>query len=307
MIRCNRRFAVGLVVASMMLLGAASAQASYYVQPFLTTAAAAALGNPSAPPPGVNNYSCKLTPAHPRPVVLVNGTFANMEDDWGALGPILANDGYCVFGTNYGGEPGAFIQSVGPVETSAKEVASFIESVRGHYGGSQVDLVGHSQGGMISEYVAKVLGLAPRIHTLVGLSPTTHGTTLGGLTLLAALFPGANEAVVKGLCAACYDQENGSHVIQTLDRGPIAQPGVSYTILETYNETVVTPVGSSFINETGVSNKYVQSSCWIDTIDHAGLPYDNTTNRLVLNALSPSSAKAPNCWISYPLWGAIQQ
>jgi hypothetical protein len=29
--------------------------------------------------------------------------------------------------------------------------------------------------------------------------------------------------------------------------------------------------------------------------------------RLVLNALAPASAQAPNCWISYPNWGAVQQ
>jgi triacylglycerol esterase/lipase EstA (alpha/beta hydrolase family) len=285
----------------------ASAQASYFVQPYLTTAAATALLNPSAAPPGVNNYACKLTSAHPRPVVLVNGTFANMEDDWGALGPILANDGYCVFSLNVGGQPGAFVQSIGPVAESANQVAAFIGHVRAFYGVSQVDLVGHSQGGMITEYVAKVLGLASSIHTIVAISPTTHGTTLDGLTALAQFLPGANEVLVKGLCAACYDQEAGSQVISTLDKGAIAQPGVSYTVLETEYEVVVTPVGSSFINEAGVSNRYLQSSCWDDTIEHAGMPYDNTTIRLVLNALSPSTAKSPNCWISYPLLGAVQQ
>ncbi|HEX4563993.1 MAG TPA: alpha/beta fold hydrolase [Solirubrobacteraceae bacterium] len=302
-----RALAVGAITCAALLSATASAAASYYIQPSLTAAAAAALLNPSQAPPGVNNYACTLSAAHPRPVVLINGTFANMEDDWGALGPILANDGYCVFSTNFGAQPGAFIQSVGPVAQSAKEVASFVESVRAHYGGTQVDLVGHSQGGLIAEYVTKSLGLAPHVHTLVGLSPSTHGTTLDGLTLLAGFFPGANEAIVGGLCAACYDQEAGSQFLAAFDNPPIAQAGVSYTILETTYEVVVTPVGSSFINESGVKNKYLQSSCWNDTIEHAGMPYDNTTNRLVLNALSPSTAKAPNCWISYPLLWAVQQ
>lgn len=303
----RRDLAVLCIAITAALSAAATAQASYFIQPYLTTAAAAALLDPSAAPPGANNYACRLTAAHPRPIVLVNGTFANMYDDSGALAPILANDGYCVFATNFGGQLGAFVQSTGPVAQSAKTVASFIESVRARYGVWQVDLLGHSQGGMIAEYVTKVLGLAPHIHNLVALSPTTHGTTLDGLTVLAQFFSGANEVIVKGLCAACYDQEVGSAVIKTLDSGPIAQHGVTYTILETEYETVVTPVGSSFIKEPGVSNAYVQSSCWNDTIDHAGLPYDNTAIRLVLNALSPSTARSPNCWISYPIFGAIQQ
>jgi triacylglycerol esterase/lipase EstA (alpha/beta hydrolase family) len=300
------RIAVAVLVALVALSAAASAQAADYIQPSLVSGIAAALFNPSQSPPGVNNYSCKLSSAHPRPVVLIDGTFGNMEDDYGALGPILANDGYCVFAVDFGNKPGELIQSIGPVATSAQEVASFIEHVRASYGGSQVDLVGHSQGGMIAEYLAKVLGMASKIHTLVGLSPTTHGTTLSGIATLAGFFPGANE-LVGSLCPGCVDQENGSAIVTKLDSGPIAQSGVTYTIIETTNEQVVTPVGSSFIKEAGVTNEYLQSSCPFDTIEHAGLTYDNTAIRLTLNALSPSTAKAPNCWIAYPLLGAVQQ
>ncbi len=57
---------------------------------------------PRTPPPGANNFSCKLTAAHPYPVVLVHGTLANMNDNWRAASPILANHGYCVFAFNYG-------------------------------------------------------------------------------------------------------------------------------------------------------------------------------------------------------------
>jgi triacylglycerol esterase/lipase EstA (alpha/beta hydrolase family) len=302
--RAIRAAVLGAVVG--VPFAGATARAAYYVQPTLAAAVYAAAWNPAAPPPGVNNYACRLGAAHPRPVVLITGTFANMADDFGALGPILANDGYCAFSLNYGGQPGQFIQSIGPVPGSALQVASLIDHVRSLYGVPQVDLVGHSQGGMLAEYVAKVLGYGPRIHTIVGLSPTTHGTTLDGLTNLARYFPGANN-YVQSLCPACFDQEAGSSVIATLDGGPIAQPGVGYTILETQYENVVTPVGSAFIGEHGVVDRYVQASCWNDAIDHAGLPYDNTTIRLTLNALSPASAQAPNCWISYPIRGAVQQ
>jgi triacylglycerol esterase/lipase EstA (alpha/beta hydrolase family) len=228
-----------------------------------------------------------------------------MEDDYGALAPILVNDGYCVFSLNYGGTPGSFIQSTGPVPTSAQQVGALISQVAGNYGGVQVDLVGHSQGGMLAEYVAKVLGYAPDIHAIVALSPTTHGTTLDGLANLAGFFPGASQ-LVAAACPACADQETGSAVIDALDSGPIAQPGVSYTIIETLDEFVVTPVGSSFIHEPGVVNEYVQSSCPFDPVDHADLSYDNTTIRLVLNALDPATAKAPNCFESFPS-PAVQQ
>jgi len=153
--------------------------------------------------------------------------------------------------------------------------------------------------------VAKVLCYYPKIHTIVALSPTTHGTTESGATTFAQTFPGFNQGL-GFFCQACVDQEAGSGVVNTVDNGPIAMPGVSYTILETTNEYVVTPVGSAFINEAGVNNVYVQSVCSADTVDHGNLSYDNTTIRLMLNALSPNTATAPDCSQTYPA-SAVQQ
>jgi pimeloyl-ACP methyl ester carboxylesterase len=273
--------------------------AGYAVAPNLVAALTIALGNPAAPPPGTNIASCKAGPQHPYPVVLVPATFANMEDDYGALAPTLANAGFCVFTLNYGGQPGAFIQSIGPIVPSARQVAAFVDSVRQATGANKVDMLGHSQGGLIAEYYAKILGRAGALHRVVALAPTTHGTSLAGLALLAQLFPGAN-GFVNGLCPACREQETGSKLVLALDNGPIAQPGVEYTIVETLNELVVTPIGSSFINEAGVRNEWVQGQCPFDPVDHADLPYDNVVLQMVLNALDPSHARSPNCLIEFP-------
>jgi pimeloyl-ACP methyl ester carboxylesterase len=232
-------------------------------------------------------------------VVLVNGTFANAEDDFGALAPTLANAGYCVYTFDYGAPSSQFVQSIGPVPQSARTLAAFVQQVLAATGAGQVDLVGHSQGGLLAEYYAKILGGAPYVHDLVGLSPTTHGTTLDGLTVLSGYYPGANQ-FLGSACQACIDQQAGSPVVTALDRGPIAQRGVTYTIIETRNETVVTPVGSSFIREPGVTNEYVQSFCPLDTVDHADLSYDQAVFRLVFNALDPATAHAPDCLHAFP-------
>ena len=108
-------------------LATAAYAASYAVAPNIGAGIALALPNPAASPPGTNLASCSST-KHPYPVVLIPGTFANMEDDYGALAPDLANAGYCVYSINYGGTPGAFLQSLGPVPASAQQVAAFITS-----------------------------------------------------------------------------------------------------------------------------------------------------------------------------------
>ncbi|MGV9838938.1 esterase/lipase family protein [Nocardia niigatensis] len=311
MARTIRRALLGTLFAATVGLsstGPAQAGTTNPIQPSLVAGIAAATADPAAAPPGVNPASCRLTSAHPHPVVLVTGTFGNMIDDFGALGPILANDGYCVYSTALNSPSTNFLQTVQGVPASAAQIAALVDSVIARYGGNtKVDLVGHSQGGLIALYVAKVLAYSAKIHAVVGLGASTHGTTLDGLGTLASLFPGASQLLSEGGCQGCADQLPTAAPVRAVDTGPIAQPGVSYTMIATRLDTVVTPASSSFIDEPGVADKWIQDSCWNDTIDHPGLSYDNTAIRLVLNALSPATAKSPNCLLAYPLAGAVQQ
>ena len=77
---------------------------------------------------------------------------------------------------------------------SAGELNAFVDKVLAATGAAEVDLVGHSQGGMMPRYYLKFLGGAAEVHTLVGLSPSNHGTTLDGLSILASFFPGATSS-----------------------------------------------------------------------------------------------------------------
>jgi triacylglycerol esterase/lipase EstA (alpha/beta hydrolase family) len=300
--RTTRLAAAACLATTAVLVGTtatATAATTYPVAPNIVVGGIEAGPNPAAPPPGADLASCHSS-AHPYPVILVDGTFANQRDDFGALAPELANAGYCVYTYAYGAPPSQYVQSVGPVPASARQLATEVSGVKAATGASQVDLVGHSQGGMLAEYYAKLLGGAPNVHDIVGLSPSTHGTTAGGLFTLASYFPGSNAFIAAAGCQACVDQESTSPVIQNLDSGPIAQSGVTYTIIETQNETVVTPVGSSFIEEPGVTNEYVQQFCPSDGVDHVDLPYDLVVTRLVENALEPATAASPNCSTEFP-------
>ena len=67
-------------------------------------------------------------------------------------------------------------------------------------------------------------------------------------------------------------------------------------MIDTYYEEIVTPVGSSFINEPAVTNEWLQSRCPLDTTDHLNLTFDQGVYGLVENALDPTHAHPVSCW-----------
>ena len=60
---------------------------------------------------------------------------------------------------------------------SGDTVAAFARQVLAQTGAAKVSFVGHSQGGSLSRYVAKDKGLLAQTDDIVGLAPSSHGTT----------------------------------------------------------------------------------------------------------------------------------
>ncbi|HEX5990843.1 MAG TPA: alpha/beta fold hydrolase [Solirubrobacterales bacterium] len=253
--------------------------------------------SPTASPPGANDWSCKPGAAHPRPVVLVHGTFADMSNSWQAISPLLKNNGYCVFALNYGdynGSGAIGVYGVDDIPTSAQELDAFVDKVRAATGAAEVDLVGHSQGGMMPRYYLKYLGGAAEVRALVGLSPSNHGTTLDGLFILSNFFPGANQ-FTGALCPACEQQRAGSAFITNLNSGGETVPGVDYTVIQTRYDQVVTPYTSAFLSGPNVKNILLQNQCILDLGDHLSMPYDHIVGADVLTALDPAHPRGFFC------------
>ena len=292
-----RKWLVGLT-AAFLLIPAASAVAATGPLPVIYNGAFGfAHASPTASPPVRNNWSCKPTAAHPRPVILVHGTFEDMADNWQALSPLLFDNGYCVFALNYGSfnGSGAFgVYATGLIEDSAAQLRSFVGRVLAATGARQVDIVGHSQGGMMPRYYMKFLGGAANVHTLVGLAPSNHGTTLDGLFTLASHFPGANASLAD--CPACTEQQAGSPFMDTLNRGGDTQPGIDYTVIESRNDEVVTPYQSAFLNPPNpptVNDITLQDQCSLDQGEHLSMGYDHIAAADVLTALDPEHPMTP--------------
>ncbi|MFI6465162.1 esterase/lipase family protein [Streptomyces sp. NPDC050528] len=250
----------------------------------------------SAPSSGWNDYSCRPSAAHPDPVVLVHGTFANATDNWLALAPYLEARGYCVFSLDYGQLPGVpLVYGLGPIDKSAEQLQVYVDKVLAATGAAKADLVGHSQGGMMPRYYLKFLGGAAKVDTFVGIAPDNHGTTLDGLTELLPYFPGA-EDVIASAAPGLADQVAGSAFLAKLNAGGDTVPGVHYTVIATKYDEVVTPYTSQFLSGSDVHNVLIQNLCSVDLSEHALLGLtDRIAFHEVANALDPAHATATTC------------
>jgi pimeloyl-ACP methyl ester carboxylesterase len=267
---------VALLVRGAALVAAPlSAQArALPVNYDFATGALAGFLFPQTPPPGADKFGCKPSSAHPDPVILVNGTFANQDDNWQAASPLLANHGYCVFTFNYGGSSASsVVQGTGDIAASAGQLASFVTRVRAATGAAKVDLVGHSQGGMMPRYYLKFLGGASYGNKLVALAPSNHGTTLDGLTALVAAFGAAGlvNGALNALCTACVEQE----------------------------------AGSAFLSGPGITNITLQNQCALDQSDHLEIAADPVALADVLNALDPAHPVRVPCLVVLPITGPV--
>ncbi|MFC7909366.1 triacylglycerol lipase [Streptomyces sp. JHA19] len=258
--------------------------------------AAQAAPTAAAPSSGWNDYSCKPSAAHPRPVVLVHGTFANSVDNWLFLAPYLTDRGYCVFSLDYGQLPGVpFFNALGPIDKSAEQLSAFVDKVLAATGAGKADLVGHSQGGMMPRYYLKFLGGAPKVNALVGIAPNNHGTTLSGLANLLPYFPGAGD-LLNAATPALAQQVAGSDFMERLNAGGDTVPGVRYTVIATKYDEVVTPYRTQFLSGSSVTNVLIQDKCALDLSEHAlvGLT-DRIAFHEVANALDPARATPTTC------------
>jgi len=302
--------AAAAVTAAAVTLAPAPARAATQLPvnyDFIAGATATALA-PDTPPPGADNWSCQPTAAHPDPVILVHGTFANMDDNWQAAAPLLADNGYCVYAFNYGGASAASpIQGTGEIAASAAQLATFVNTVLAETGAAKVDLVGHSQGGMMPRYYINSLGGAAKVNDFVALAPSNYGTTLDGLTELASLLGVSGEinGTLSEACVACVEQEQGSAFLAGLNAAPTV-PGVTYTVIESVDDEVVTPYTNAFLPAApNVTNITVQHQCALDGSDHLEIAADPVALADMLNALDPSAPVAVPCLVVLPLTGPV--
>lgn len=268
--------------------------------------------NPTVSPRGADDFSCKPSAAHPRPVVLVHGTFANRFNSFAALSPALKRAGYCVFSLNYGASRfrGIGVYGMRSIRGSAAELAAYVDRVRAATGAPQVDLVGYSQGAVVARAylrwnggaTADADGGAAPVNALVGLSGVNHGTTLLGIaTAVDAL--GLTPLAKAAFGAGPFDLVKGSALQRELAAGPETEPNVQYTMLATQTDEVSIPSSDAFLEAAPgqkVDNVLLQRGCPTDLSDHFNITYSPRAIALVLRALDPADRRRVPCGVVVP-------
>lgn len=222
----------------------------------------------------------------PDPVVIVAGTFAGQglaSIYYAPLAARLQADGRraYIFGLPNSG--------LGDARDAAAALKSFVATVRAQTGAAKVDLIGHSQGGMVSRYYIKYLGGSNEVDSLVNLAAVNYGTAVANIAKLLGL----------GSCAgviSCQQMAIGSSFLADLNAGDDTIGNVSYTNFGSVNDTVIVPYTNSYLaNDGNNANVTIQSQCWLRYVDHVGIALDGTVYSGIQDALA-HRAISLNCF-----------
>ncbi|KAF7295314.1 putative lipase class 2 protein [Mycena indigotica] len=257
-----------------------------------------------------NDFACR-SKVHPNPVFLIHALSANPGIDLNLLQDDMKKKGYCTYTSTYGAHTlMPWIGGLTSMQSSVKDLTADILSVLAKTGASKIDLVGHSEGGVMSLYAPlKSPQLASKVERIVALGPAMHGAQYFGLTNLFYKDGQFSRDIAKGVldflgCPACDDMATGGAVFKELAAASqkyngkpgsgIAPAGAKTTIIMSRSDTLVAPK-TSIVNETGVNNIFVQDFCPDDPVGHGGLAWDDSVWSLVYNALEENPKGPIKC------------
>ncbi|KAF9321871.1 hypothetical protein BG003_010127 [Podila horticola] len=229
--------------------------------------------------PGANDWNCKPTAIHPRPLILVHGIIGNETNNWMYLGPRFVKAGYCVYALTYGQMPGvADLGGLDSMVVSAGQLSTFVDKVLAATNTTKVDLLGHSQGTMMPRYYLKYLGGAKKVAKFGGFGAVVYGTTLLGLVPLIQNLGLWNPVtkILDPICKACLELVAGSSFIQDLNKGGDTVPGVEYSFIVSRTDEIITPYTSGIIRDKNPLAKttILQDICPLDLAEHIAVMMD---------------------------------
>lgn len=234
------------------------------------TAATAAPDRPATPTAATTPAATATATATANPVVVVGGLIG-LSIAYEPIAARLRADGFRVFVYQL---PGL---GFGDIRDSARAFAAYVEQVRSVTGASRVDVVGHSEGGLVSRWYVKFLGGESAVGRYVSLGSPQQGTYVANILRVVGL----------GSCAgvvACQQMSIGSDFLADLNGGDDTPGAVRWTTVRTWQDELVRPVDNAALAD-GATNVLIQAACPLRVVGHLGLVLDGTTYTVVRQAL----------------------
>ncbi|SBT65387.1 Lipase (class 2) [Micromonospora sediminicola] len=251
----------------------------------LPATAAHAAAEPTTPPATVSTVDTvtaadRAAAAAADPVVVVGGLIG-ISIAYEPIAARLRADGYRV----------SIYQlpnlGFGDIRESARALSSYVDQVRAATGASRVDLVTHSEGGLVSRWYVKFLGGSAKVDQYVSLGSPQYGTYVANIVNFLGL----------GSCAgivACQQMTIGSSFLADLNAGDDTPGPVRWTTVRTWQDELVRPVDNAALAD-GATNILVQAWCPLRVVGHLGLVLDGTTYTAVRQTLADAQIR-PNCF-----------
>lgn len=216
----------------------------------------------------------RLRPATRQPVLLVHGTGVNarLNFAWNYI-PGLKAQGFQVCWVDL---PYA---ALGDIQVSAEYVARAVE-VMAKATGAKVDVVGHSQGGLVPRWAVRYFPSGAAVDDLVMLAAPNHGTLTADAATSSRRQP-----------AAVWQMRVVARFISALNRGDETPGPLSYTSISSAADELVQPLGTQELD--GATNILLQEVCPGRPVDHVNIVADGVTWLLVLDALSEPGTADP--------------
>lgn len=204
------------------------------------------------------------------PVLLVHGTAVLPEENWGwNYASILPDMGFDVCTVRLPQ------RALGDIQVSAEYVVNAIRTVAGA-SGRRVDVVGHSQGGMLPRWVLKFWpGLRRLVDDYVALAPPHHGAYGADLLCPSTCAPAAQQ------------MKTTAEFMKALNHGDPSLGAVAWTNIYSLFDELVQPVyPESTAAVDGATNVLVQDLCPGRPLHHMGFVHDAAVFALTMDALT---------------------
>jgi triacylglycerol lipase len=218
-------------------------------------------------------------------VLLVHGTFTYAQEQWNlTFRRLLTDQGFDVCVVSYPD------RGLGDIQVSSEYVVNAIRRMRERTG-RDVDVVGHSQGGLEPRWAIKWWpDVRADVDDYVGLASPNHGGSSDALRAVTVVKP-----------SSIWQMSGGSRFLGALNAGDETPGSVSYTsIYSQFDELIqpTAPVPTAALSwgqaDNHVANILVQDICPGRLTDHLAIGlWDRVTFALLLDALSHPGPASP--------------